>query len=225
MNYHLRSGTWLSPITNRINVIITPELLERRRISNTSNKMSVLSFIHFSKIKSSTIKWLIGCSRTFSLSNSLSDRYKWVYSIFEMYCWPINFINSFHRCETLVIGGGTAGCAIAAKLSSRLSKDRCIVLEPASEHYYQPMFTMIGGGMKSLSQSRQSMVSVLPKNAKWITDSAAQFNPDANEVITELGHIINYDIVVIAVGLQLNYDKVINKSKWDERRLMKSSIN
>lgn len=110
----------------------------------------------------------------------------------------------------MVIGGGTGGCAIAAKLSSQGSKDRCIVLEPASEHYYQPMFTLIGGGMKELSQSRRSMGSVLPAKAKWIKDSAVQFDPDANEVITKQGHVINYDILVIAVGLQLNYDKVID---------------
>lgn len=109
----------------------------------------------------------------------------------------------------MVIGGGTGGCSIAAKLSSHGSKDGCIVLEPASEHYYQPMFTMIGGGMKIVSQSRRSMESVLPKKAIWIKDSAVQFNPNANEVITKLGHTIKYDIVVIAVGLQLNYDKVI----------------
>lgn len=70
------------------------------------------------------------------------------------------------------------------------------------------MFTMIAGGMKSLSQSRRSMESVLPKKVKWIKDSAVQFNAHANEVITKYGRTINYDIVVIAVGLQLNYDKV-----------------
>lgn len=112
------------------------------------------------------------------------------------------------RCETLVVGGGTGGCSIAAKLSANSAKDACIVLEPASEHYYQPMFTMIGGGMKTLSQSRRSMKYVLPKNAKWINDAAIEFKPDTNEVITKEGHKITYDILIIAVGLQLNYDKV-----------------
>lgn len=62
--------------------------------------------------------------------------------------------------------------------------------------------------MKKLAQARRSMESVLPKNAKWIKDSAVEFNPDANEVVTKTGHKINYDVLVIAVGLQLNYDKV-----------------
>lgn len=108
----------------------------------------------------------------------------------------------------MVVGGGTGGCSIAAKLSSDYSENDCIILEPADDHYYQPMFTMIGGGMKKLSQSRRSMSTVLPKKAKWIKDAAAKFNPDANEVITKQGHIISYDFLIIAVGLQLCYGKV-----------------
>lgn len=72
------------------------------------------------------------------------------------------------------------------------------------------MFTLIGGGMKTLSQSRREMRDVLPKKAKWIKDAAAKFNPHANEVITKQGHTISYDFLVIAVGLQLNYEKVTN---------------
>lgn len=70
------------------------------------------------------------------------------------------------------------------------------------------MFTMIGGGIKTLSQSRRSMESVMPRKAKWIKDAAAKFCPDSNEVITQGGHTISYDFLVIAVGLQLNYNKV-----------------
>lgn len=77
------------------------------------------------------------------------------------------------------------------------------------------MFTMIGGGIKTLAQSRRSMESVLPRKAKWIQDAAAKFCPDSNEVITHGGHTISYDFLVIAVGLQLNYNKVswTNRSK------------
>lgn len=114
----------------------------------------------------------------------------------------------FCRCKALIVGGGTGGCSIGAKLSSDYGQNECIILEPADDHYYQPMYTMIGGGMKTLSQSRRSMETVLPKKAKWIKDAAAQFNPNANEVVTKQGHIISYELLIIAVGLQLNYDKV-----------------
>lgn len=70
------------------------------------------------------------------------------------------------------------------------------------------MFTMIGGGIKTLSQARRTMESVLPRKVKWIKDAAAKFCPDSNEVITKSGHTIAYEFLVIAVGLQLNYSKV-----------------
>lgn len=116
----------------------------------------------------------------------------------------------FHkwRCKALIVGGGTGGCAIGAKLSSDFGQNECIILEPASQHYYQPMFTLIGGGIKTLAKSRRSMESVLPRKAKWIKDAAAEFRPNSNEVITKGGHTISYDFLVIAVGLQLNYNKV-----------------
>lgn len=85
-------------------------------------------------------------------------------------------------------------------------------MEPAEHHYYQPMFTLIGGGIKTLSQSRRDMATVLPKKAKWIQDEAIKFNPNANEVITKQGHIISYEFLVIAVGMQLNYGKVSGDS-------------
>lgn len=116
----------------------------------------------------------------------------------------------FCRCKILVVGGGTAGCSIGAQLSSEIGRNECIILEPSDKHYYQPMFTMIGGGMKTLSQSVRPMKSVLPENAKWIKDSAAKFLPSDNEVITGNGDVIKYDLLVVAVGLQLNYDKVFH---------------
>lgn len=129
-------------------------------------------------------------------------------SIYECFIIEINCV-CFRRCKALVVGGGTGGCSIAAKLSSDYSQNDCIVLEPSDDHYYQPMFTMIGGGMRTLSQCRRRMSTVLPKKANWIKDAAAKFNPNANEVITKQGHIITYDFLIIAVGLQLCYRKVV----------------
>lgn len=109
----------------------------------------------------------------------------------------------------LVIGGGTGGCAIAAKLCRSLGSDKVIILDSADKHYYQPMFTMIGGGMKTVKDSYRSMESVLPSKAKWIKDEAVEIDPNDNEVKTKKGDKIKYDYLVVATGLQLDYDKVI----------------
>lgn len=62
--------------------------------------------------------------------------------------------------------------------------------------------------MKSLSQSFKSMSSVLPKKAKWYQESASDLDPKNNTVTTSKGRNIKYDVLLIATGLQLNYDKV-----------------
>lgn len=62
--------------------------------------------------------------------------------------------------------------------------------------------------MKSLSQSFKPMSSVLPKKAKWCQESATYLDPKNSTVTTSKGRKFKYDILLIATGLQLNYNKV-----------------
>lgn len=114
--------------------------------------------------------------------------------------------NIQHSCKLLIVGGGSGGCTMAAKLS-KYEKD-IIMLEPNEKHYYQPMFTLIGGGMKTLSQSNCSTKSLLPKNVNWIQDKVNSFNPKDNSVTISNSDTIHYDYMVVSVGLQLNYDQI-----------------
>ncbi|XP_001654715.2 sulfide:quinone oxidoreductase, mitochondrial [Aedes aegypti] len=116
--------------------------------------------------------------------------------------------NDNHKCKVLVVGGGAGGCAMAAKLSSKLGEGKVTILEPADKHYYQPMFTLIGGGIKTLKDSYRPMSKVLPTLAKWVKDSAAKFEPENNTVYTANGDKIEYEFLLVATGLQLNYDKI-----------------
>lgn len=119
-----------------------------------------------------------------------------------------NMVNENHKCKVLVVGGGSGGCAVAAKLSNKLGQGKVIVLEPAERHYYQPMFTLIGGGMKTVKDSFRPMGKVLPTLATWVKDAAVKFEPENNTVYTEKGDKIEYDLLLVAVGLQLNYGDV-----------------
>ncbi|XP_067645666.1 sulfide:quinone oxidoreductase, mitochondrial isoform X1 [Eurosta solidaginis] len=113
-----------------------------------------------------------------------------------------------HNCKVLIVGGGSGGCALAAKLSSKLGKGKVTVVDPSSKHYYQPMFTLVGGGMKDLEDSSRPMEKVLPSRVKWIQSAAVEFDPNNNIVTTENGIDIKYDMLLLATGLQLNYDKI-----------------
>lgn len=62
--------------------------------------------------------------------------------------------------------------------------------------------------MKKLEDSYKPMEDVLPVLAKWVKDKAAKFDANANKVMTKNGDVIEYEYMVVATGLQLNYDKV-----------------
>lgn len=79
--------------------------------------------------------------------------------------------------KVVIVGGGAAGVTVAAKLSSSPgfsgAKDICIV-EPSSTHYYQPLWTLVGGGVKSFTESARPEGDVIPHGVR-IPDLDAYF--------------------------------------------------
>jgi len=110
--------------------------------------------------------------------------------------------------KLVVVGGGSGGCSVAAKFAKKLGKGQVAVIEPAQTHYYQPMWTMVGGGMKTVEQSARPMRDVLPTKADWIQDHAVAFDPSSNKVTTKSGDEITYDYLVVAMGIQINWDGI-----------------
>ena len=80
-------------------------------------------------------------------------------------------------------------------------------------HYYQPYWTLVGGGCKQFENSGKPMKNVLPKQAKWLKTKAVSFDPDNNKVVTENGDEISYEYLVIAMGLSLDYGQVSTVTK------------
>ncbi|EDO27945.1 predicted protein, partial [Nematostella vectensis] len=77
-------------------------------------------------------------------------------------------------------------------------------------HYYQPLWTLVGGGIKPLEESAKPMTDVMPKICKWFKTRGKEFQPDKNLVILEDGTELSYEFLIIAVGLQLRFDMVKN---------------
>jgi sulfide:quinone oxidoreductase len=48
----------------------------------------------------------------------------------------------------------------------------------------------------------------MPKGVTWIQDAAASFDPENNTVTTEGGATYGYDYLVMAAGLQINWDDI-----------------
>lgn len=54
-------------------------------------------------------------------------------------------------------------------------------------HYYQPIWTLVGAGAKSVTSSARPTASVMPSGVKWVKSKVQEINPDKNTVLTDDG--------------------------------------
>jgi sulfide:quinone oxidoreductase len=110
--------------------------------------------------------------------------------------------------EIVIVGGGAAGLAAAASLLKRKRDLDIAVIEPKEEHYYQPGWTMVGGGVFDYAVTVRPESMVMPKGVTWIRQAAKAFEPDANAVVLDDGARVEYDFLVAAPGIRLNFAAV-----------------
>lgn len=119
-----------------------------------------------------------------------------------------HFGKSDAKGKILIIGGGAAGISMANRLLNLLADPDITVIEPSQTHYYQPGFTLIGGGVYKQEQVTKPQSDCMPSNVKWIKESVVEVNPDGNYAITSGGKKIDYDYMVLAPGIQLDFDQI-----------------
>lgn len=110
--------------------------------------------------------------------------------------------------QVLIIGGGNAGISVAAQLLKDNPSLNIAIVEPSDRHFYQPAWTLVGGGAFDIRNSVRNESSYIPPQAQWIRESADSFDPENNIVITASGQRITYDYLVVCCGVQLNWDLI-----------------
>ena len=108
--------------------------------------------------------------------------------------------------QVLILGGGTAGITVAAQLYRKDKNLDIAIMEPSEKHYYQPAWTLVGAGAYEMKDTVRDEKDFIPKNTTWIKSYAEQIDADNNVVITKDGQKIAYDYLIVAVGIQLDWD-------------------
>jgi sulfide:quinone oxidoreductase len=116
---------------------------------------------------------------------------------------PSDAVDAAH--EVVIIGGGAAGIAVAASLRARAPDLDIAIIEPADIHYYQPGWTMVGGGIFEPQTTAKTMGSLIPSGVRWIKAAVAAFEPDKNTVILDGCRVVRYAQLVVTPGLKLNW--------------------
>lgn len=107
--------------------------------------------------------------------------------------------------DIVIIGAGSGGIAAAASLLKRNRGIRIALVDPAEAHYYQPGWTMVGGGVFSDESTRRRTEDLIPADVIWIKQAAIAFHPGENAVELADRSRIAYQHLIVAPGLKLNW--------------------
>jgi sulfide:quinone oxidoreductase len=110
--------------------------------------------------------------------------------------------------RVLILGGGTGGITVAAQLRRKLKPYDVAIVEPSAKHYYQPLWTLVGAGVFRKEVSERAESAFIPKGADWIQDYVAEIQPEKNQVVLRGGRTIGYDYLVVALGIQIDWNKI-----------------
>jgi sulfide:quinone oxidoreductase len=110
--------------------------------------------------------------------------------------------------DVLIIGAGAAGISVASSLLARSPMLDIAIIDPADAHFYQPGWTMVGGGIFEAASTARTMASVIPTGVHWIKAAVAAFEPDNNQIILEGCRVVKYKQLVVCPGLKLDWQGI-----------------
>jgi len=110
--------------------------------------------------------------------------------------------------DIVIVGGGAAGVSVAASLMSRASDLDIAIIDPADIHYYQPGWTLVGGGVFEAEKTARTLASLIPSGVHWIKAAVAAFEPKDNAVILDGCRVVKYKRLIVAPGLKLDWHAV-----------------
>lgn len=119
-------------------------------------------------------------------------------------------VSAGQKHRLVVVGGGTAGLAISHQLlrSGRFFQDDIAVIDPATTHHYQPGWTLVGGGLKDKRDLKRPLKTLLSSKIKFYNEQVTTFSPDNNFVTLGDGQRVNYEQLVVAPGIKIDYGSI-----------------
>jgi sulfide:quinone oxidoreductase len=117
-------------------------------------------------------------------------------------------IEAMREHSVLILGGGTAGITVAARLKRADRGLDVAVVEPSKDHWYQPLWTLVGAGVATVEETRRDEAKVMPKGVDWIQDRVVAIDPEQHQVTLAGGDTVRYEQLVVGLGIEMAWDKV-----------------
>ncbi|MFA9218542.1 MAG: TIGR01244 family sulfur transferase, partial [Sphingomonadaceae bacterium] len=108
----------------------------------------------------------------------------------------------------VIVGAGAAGIAAASSLLARDPSLDVAIVDPADVHYYQPGWTLVGGGVFDPAVTANTMAHTIPRGVHWIKAAVAAFEPEQNAIILDGCRVVRYEQLIVCPGLKLNWQAI-----------------
>ncbi len=112
------------------------------------------------------------------------------------------------NADILIMGGGAAGIGLIASLLKRQPGVSITLVEPSDTHYYQPAWTLVGGGAYAVGKTARPMARVVPKGVNWLKAAVRGIDADARCITLEDGRQVHYQHLVVCPGLRLAWEQI-----------------
>jgi len=109
----------------------------------------------------------------------------------------------------VIVGGGLAGISTASRLTNMLTNPDITIIEPNElSASYQPGQTLVAAGLWSIDDIKYKRDDFIPNGVKMIPEKVIGFTPQENYVTTHTGKKVEYDQLIIAAGLQMDFERI-----------------
>ena len=120
--------------------------------------------------------------------------------------------------QLLVLGAGTAGTMVAARLNRMLDRNqwKITIVDQDPVHYYQPGFLFIPFGSYRKEDVIKPKKNFIPSNVELIMSAIDVIEPDQNRVKLANGRTLSYDFLVIATGADVHPEQTpgLAEDEW-----------
>ena len=100
----------------------------------------------------------------------------------------------------VVIGAGTAGTMVVNKLRPILSDWQITIVDPATEHHYQPGYLFVPFGTYQPNEVVKKTTEFIPEGVDFLNVAVERVEAAANTVHLADGSSLEYDQLVVATG-------------------------
>lgn len=108
------------------------------------------------------------------------------------------------RARIVIVGAGSGGITVAARIQRGAPNANITIVDDRLMHHYQPGYTLASAGIYQRADIETPNERLIPSGVKWVRQRVAGFEPEQNRLRLDNGDLLEYDFLVVAMGVHMN---------------------